>query len=329
MLAPKIGSPLRRSGVRFLLCLCTVLPALPLIGQTADQEQLDMYFRVGAGTLRQKRYADAEMAFRKILNASPCHAQGLLGMAETHFAQAQNEQAIHMAEAVATECSGHADALQAAGDIFLRAAKFDLAAVTFRNALELTPATLPAAGLLHFRLAEAYRQLNNREEWGKSLAMAGQTLKDNPSLLVANGLYQDVVGQKEKAMSFYRQALGLEPNNPQALNNLAFLITETGGDLDTALDMAKRARNMLPESAEAADTLGWIYARKRWSDVAVMLLKSALQKDPGNKATRQHLVEALELKEQGAAGRELKAALKAPSSPENDEKIKQLLLAIN
>jgi Flp pilus assembly protein TadD len=41
----------------------------------------------------------------------------------------------------------------------------------------------------------------------------------------------DVAGQKQMAVASYRRAVQLQPNNAVALNNLAYLLSETGGSL--------------------------------------------------------------------------------------------------
>jgi uncharacterized protein HemY len=62
----------------------------------------------------------------------------------------------------------------------------------------------------------------------------------------------------------------VETENPAALNNLAYLISETpGGDLTQALTLAQKANQKLPQAPEIADTLGWIYLKKNLTDNAL------------------------------------------------------------
>ena len=48
-------------------------------------------------------------------------------------------------------------------------------------------------------------------------------------------LVLDGSGKKEEAERAYRATLQLDPDNAIAMNNLAFLLAERGGDLDQAL----------------------------------------------------------------------------------------------
>ena len=65
--------------------------------------------------------------------------------------------------------------------------------------------------------------------------------------------------KRDVARKYYEMSIKTDPNNPLALNNLAYLMTQTNGDLDQALTYATRAKQRLPDHAEVNDTLGWIY----------------------------------------------------------------------
>ncbi len=299
--------------------------------QNSEAEQVEMMMRVGNATLNMGRYSDAEMAFRKLLDLQPCNAAAVVGMARVYLAQQKTAEAIQIAEQQKGRCARNPEVLQALGDVELLADKnaFDRAASAYLAALELTDKKSDFAGGLYFRLADVYHRKGDKQLWSQALENTAAIIKDNPAVSSAKGVYLEAVGKKEEATASYREALRLQPNFPQALNNLAYLMVESGGDLNSALDMAKRARDRLPDSPEVADTLGFIYVKKKWADVAVVLLKTSLLKDPANQSTRNHMVEALDLKARGPAAEELKVLLKAPSSAENDSRLKELLSQLN
>ena len=66
----------------------------------------------------------------------------------------------------------------------------------------------------------------------------------------------------DKAKAAYQTALQLKPDNPQASNNLAYVLLETNGSVDQALQLAQTARRNMPESSNVADTLGWAFYKK-------------------------------------------------------------------
>jgi tetratricopeptide (TPR) repeat protein len=90
----------------------------------------------------------------------------------------------------------------------------------------------------------------------------------------------------------------LDPELGVAKNNLAYLIAESGGNLDRALDLAQEAKELLPDNPNAADTLGWVLHKKQSHDAAIGYLREALRAmdpdDPQLPIVRQHLALAYE-----------------------------------
>jgi tetratricopeptide (TPR) repeat protein len=81
-----------------------------------------------------------------------------------------------------------------------------------------------------------------------------------------------------KANQHYESALKINPNFVAAANNLAWNYAEYGGNLDLALPLAQKAREMNPDSPQILDTLGWIYYKRGLFDNAVALLKDSSAK---------------------------------------------------
>ena len=90
-------------------------------------------------------------------------------------------------------------------------------------------------------------------------------------------------------MLFRSQALQIDPNSEVAANNLAYLVAENGGDLQSALGWAQAARKKQPENPGIADTLGWIYYKLGNHVLARDQLQFAVSKEPGNGVFQYHL----------------------------------------
>ena len=106
------------------------------------------------------------------------------------------------------------------------------------------------------RIGETYRRKGDAGAAIQSLQKARETLPDNIVVLSTLALVLDSAQRKPEAKQAYEATLKLDPNNAVALNNLAFLLAETGGDLDDALTKAQRAKQMMPSLHEISDTLG-------------------------------------------------------------------------
>ena len=98
------------------------------------------------------------------------------------------------------------------------------------------------------------------------------------------GTLHDRLNQHEKANVNYKKILEIDERFAAAANNLAWNYAEHGGDIDVALELARKARDANPQNPYFADTLGWIYYRKDIYPTAVSLLKDVSErlggKDP-------------------------------------------------
>jgi len=132
-----------------------------------------------------------------------------------------------------------------------------------------------------------------------------------------------------RAGEAYRKSLELQPDNPLASNNLAYVMLEQGGNADMALSLAQTARRGLPDSPNAADTLGWAYYQKGAYNSAIEMFKEALKlnKDnPEDPTFCYHLGLAYQKTDQKALARQqFERALKVNPSFSNAEDVRKLL----
>jgi tetratricopeptide (TPR) repeat protein len=108
------------------------------------------------------------------------------------------------------------------------------------------------------------------------------------------GMLSEAAGDTGKAITYYQKALELQPDQPVVSNNLAYLMVESGQNLDLALSMAQSARRSLPNSPNTADTLAWVYYKKGIYDSALDLLQQASTTDPKNASVQYHMGLTLE-----------------------------------
>ena len=136
----------------------------------------------------------------------------------------------------------------------------------------------------------------------------------------------DGASRKPEAKQFYEATLKVQPDNAVVLNNLAFLLAETGGDLNDALTKAQRAKQISPNIYEISDTLGWIYLKKGLADNAIDVFKELVAKEPHHATYHFHLGMAYSQKgDRTKAMEQLKEALKFNPSSDEKEKIQALI----
>jgi Flp pilus assembly protein TadD len=112
---------------------------------------------------------------------------------------------------------------------------------------------------------------------------------DNVAALMLLGVLDEQTGKTAEARKAYEEVLAAQPRFAPAANNLAWLLAETGGDLERAWQLARVAREAAPAEPHVADTLGWILHRRGMYEAALPLLKESLAKLPDNPEIQYHL----------------------------------------
>ena len=116
----------------------------------------------------------------------------------------------------------------------------------------------------------------------------------------------------------YESWLRIDPDQPGVKNNLAWLLASaedpTPWDLDRALELARGAREGMPESPIVADTLGWVMLRQDRPQAAVALFRESIaghaEGSAERAAVRYRLAQAYELAgDRDRSIQELEAAL--------------------
>lgn len=284
----------------------------------------DARYQVGLLAWQDKDYKKAEETFQALYRDNH-DSRGLLGITETLASQNRLADAIkEMDKAVAAE-PDRQDLKLARANFYVRAERYDDAIATFKALLEKQP---NSADLL-FRLGETYRRKGDINLAADAFRKSSQAAPNSTIPLVQLGLILETIGPVDQAKAVYEQILKLEPNNPIALNNLAYRKAEEGLDLDAALTMAQRARQLAPNATAMADTLGWIYIKKNMSGEAERIFRDLVDKDPANSTFRYHY--GLALKQKGdkiSARREFETALKGKPSKDEAGKIQDALKSL-
>jgi tetratricopeptide (TPR) repeat protein len=172
------------------------------------------------------------------------------------------------------------------------------AEATFKGAIEADPQNLDA----YQQLAGILQATGRLDETLEVYQMALEKRPDAAEMHHFVGVLYEMGGKLDLAKAEYERAIELDESLGQSKNNLAYLLAESGEDLDQALTLAQEAKALMPESASAADTLGWVLYRRGISSAAVGYLREAVAgmdpKSPNMGVVRHHLAQAYEANDQ-------------------------------
>lgn len=239
------------------------------------------YIQLGNLKLVQNKFSDAEKAFQEALDRDADSRDALRGLMNTYLAQNQVDKAVATANAQIAKSPNNSGF-------------YDLLGTTlFNNKKDLNgaEAALKKAAELDKNNSDALLKLGQvqaaKGSTDQAIATYQQSIKDNPRqvgfYIVMGELYESKQDWNN-AKDAYQRALGISPDNPLASNNLAYVMLQSGGNVDVALSLAQTARRGMPDSPNAADTLGWVYYQKGAYQSAIDLFEEALKLDEKNKA---------------------------------------------
>jgi len=293
--------------------------------QKANPNSPDVYYQFGLLNLAERKYPEAETAFRKSYDLNSSTARALMGVVETYVAQNKAGEAVATLQAESAKSPKRTDLRIALATAAVMSRDFDLAIAQYQQVLGLLPSDSAQKSDIYLRLGETYRLKGDYTNSVDALEQGRKLAPDNAVILSTLALSLESAGRKSDARQAYQDALKIDPNNGVALNNLAFLLADNGGDLDQALTLAQRAKQMMPTVPEVSDTLGMIYLRKNLSDDAIDIFRDLVSKN--DRATfRYHLGMALSQKgDKPRALQELHRALQENPSREEKQGIEQLL----
>ncbi len=188
----------------------------------------------------------------------------------------------------------------------------------------------PKSGKLRRRLAEVYELKGDHSNEIACYRQASELAPDDIAVAVSLAEALARAGRTIEARTQFRSVVKTHPENAPALNNAAYFLADTGGDLDEALRLAQQALEKFPGQPGFSDTVGYIYLKKGLNDSAVQTFSNLARKYPMFAGFRYHLGLALYVKGDSAAARkELQAALAGHPSPEDQLRIQELLQKIS
>jgi tetratricopeptide (TPR) repeat protein len=190
-----------------------------------------------------------------------------------YLAQKQLDQAVAAARAQIAKSPGTSGFYDLLGTALFQKKDFSGAADAFHKAIDLDKNNSDAL----LKLGEVQAAQGSV---GQALALYEQSIKEHPReiafYILAGEMYESQ-GNWNDAKAMYQKALGIQPDNPLASNNLAYVMLQQGGNVDVALAMAQTARRGMPNSSNAADTLGWAYFHKGVYQSAIDLFQESLR----------------------------------------------------
>lgn len=283
-------------------------------------EAADVHFALGRLLAETGNNQEALTTLEQGLALQPDHLGARLATVQLLVAEGNLEQASTVLEPAVANNPENTQILAQAGLLAAQQGRYAEAVSAFERAVALNPEDRS----LHGALAQAQWRAGEQEA---TLATLSQWLDQHPDdhdfriMLATSELTR---GNEDDAIPQFRQVLDAQPDNVIALNNLAWLLRTE--ETEQALEWARQAAQLQPESAPIQDTLGVILLEKGETAEAVTVLREAARLADGAPAIALNLARALaENGDTEEAKTQLQAILDGSPSASLREEAEQLL----
>ena len=275
----------------------------------ARERSPDLLIQDGLWKLQSGYPIHARASVEEALKLNPSDLRALLVIKQTYAAQNNSPMALQRVKEYAAQYPTSATVQDFLGTMLMGHGDMTQARKAFTTAQETDPNLHgPDMSLVLIDVAEA--KIENARKRLEKLVAKG----DNPTAQRWLGNIEEMQGNHTGAIEHFRKVMAANPVDPQAANNLAYLLAEHVNQMDEALKYAEKAVELAPTRAAYCDTLGWILYKKGLFTSAIPYLQRA-SSDPGSVVWKYHLAMAYAKSGDIKRGRTvLNAALKANSS---------------
>ncbi|HBF33644.1 TPA: hypothetical protein DDW35_03680 [Candidatus Sumerlaeota bacterium] len=129
--------------------------------------------------------------------------------------------------------------------------------------------------------------------------------------------------------NLFRRALTITPDFAEAANSLGYLFAEQNKNIDEALTLIQKALTLKPNAPHIVDSLGWVYYQKADYQKALALFESVVQKMINDPVIYDHIADTYQkLNRTDDARKNYEQALAKSKDKELSDKVKEKLNAL-
>ncbi len=276
------------------------LEAIPL-----DERGVDVNFALGRIAMLQGKADLAREKLALALEERPNHPEILESMLQIDAATGRIGDSLERLRKAQQVEPANSALVRLEGVALIVAGEGAKAESRLRQAIEMNPNDLET----YQALARYLLGSGRRAESIGTYEQAVRSRPDAAPLRFTLGTLYEAENRRAEAIAEYEEAIRIDSTLAVAKNNLAYLLAEGGQDLDRALTLAQQAKAAMPESPNAADTLGWVLLKKGIPEAAIGYLREAESGFPPGHGdagwVRYHLAMAYQANQQPEQAREV------------------------
>jgi len=260
--------------------------------QNLEPDNPETYYHLGSVYMAQGNPEQARSLFMEGLSKDPGSQMLLRGIVQTYLARQETQEALSFIESKINEYQDNpvmrSFMYNSRGLILMNAQDYEGAEKALQNAVLDNP-DWPAP---YQNLVRLHTATGNIEQAIASNEALLKTQPESVPVLMNLGILYQEHDNLDMAKNYYRKALEIDKEFAPAANNLAWILVETGGNLDEALGLAQTAKRLYPDDPAISDTLGWIYVHREAYLSAIAQFQDALRGAPDHPTILYHMAMA-------------------------------------
>ena len=250
-----------------------------------DSQNPKAFLQLGKLRFAQKRFAEGAVNLERALRYNPNSVEAMRLLIGYDLYRHQPDKALARLNAQIEANPRNSCFYVLLAQLQIQVNQLDQAAATAEKAIQLNSSDGEAVRLFAQIALQRGQTANVIAAWQQR---SNAHPKDADALTIL-GTLEESCGDMEKAESYYKQSLQIEPRQPVAANNLAYRMLMNGDMPNEALTLAQTARQGMPDSPNTADTLAWAYYVNGAYEFSRDLLEDAVGANPGSATMQYHL----------------------------------------
>lgn len=237
----------------------------------------------------QGRHLEAIQIYKDLLSNKPEAVEPLLAMGKSYEALGQRSDFIAYLNTFIKAHPKSISAYHALGIVYATEKKWTDANKVFQEALKIEPESVASYKLLARVLVQQGKDSEVADLFREGLTV----LPDNAELMMELARFYEQTKKYAEAKVAYGRLLEKFPNRDDAVNNLAYLLVESGDSPENFQQAVKLVERFNEASNPYfLDTRGWVLLKTGNVVEALEALKKAVAIAPNNADFRYHLGEA-------------------------------------
>lgn len=281
------------------------------ISQIPEEERdAATHFALGRLDLAYGRIEEGAEKLRLAENLSPGNPQVIRALLAIDANQKQLGESEKRIAAALEANPEDSEIMELQAEVNLMLGKGDEAKAALEKAVETEPRNVSA----QLALADLAARSGDDEKMLQVIERAAAAVPESSDLQYRLAQAYDHNSRTDEAIASYEKAITLNDDLALAKNNLAYLLAESGRDLDRALELAQEAKEQLPDDGNASDTLGWVLLKRGLPSAAIGYLQEAAERFPEEAFEIQAIVQnhlAIAYEENDEADNAVKSAQRA------------------